>query len=77
MTQQQEVKIVALKTLPYYKIRLPNEVFMARQGYADFFIRQGLARLATPDDEKDERSESVVQTTRALITRKPRKSKKS
>lgn len=60
----QQVHVVALKPLPYNKIRTPNEGFYATKGYADFFIRQGLARLATPDDPVP----GAIAATRALVT---------
>lgn len=65
---QTEVKLVAKKPLPYNKIRMPGSVFYARRGYADLFIRQGLARLGTPDDPEPETAPRI---TRAMVTAKP------
>lgn len=65
MQNVEMVRIVALKPLPYNKIRMPKEVFEAQKGYADLFVRQGMARLATPDDGEPG---TVVGMTRALKT---------
>lgn len=70
------VRIVALKALPYNKIRMPTEVFEAQKGYADMFVRQGLARLATPDDVIP--GTQPVTMTRQIVTgRKVKASKKA
>lgn len=49
-TKQPEVRLVALKPLPYNSIRQPGDVFHAAKGYADMFIARKMARLATDAD---------------------------
>lgn len=40
------IKLIALKALPYNKIRMPGDHFEAKPGFAEFFIRAGLAKRA-------------------------------
>lgn len=44
------IKLRALKALPYNRIRMPGDVFEAKPGYAEFFVRAKLAERVTDED---------------------------
>lgn len=60
------IKIRALKALPYNRIRMPGDVFDAKPGYAEFFIRAKLAERVTDEDAAEV---PVVKTKRKYTKR--------
>ncbi len=66
--KQELVNLVALKPLPFGKIFLPGDEFTADKGYADFFVRKGLAKLA---DNQPSLLTRTLEAASDVVKRKP------
>lgn len=62
------IRIRALKALPYNRIRMPGDVFDAKPGYAEFFIRAKLAERVTDELEAVETVKAKRKYTKRALT---------